>query len=460
MPATPPAVTSSVLVVAALAAAVAPGPQPPAAAAASVRSRPPHASHRPPPPRPGWSRPFRIAAPVALDLLPPQIGFAPSGAAAIAFGVHDVDAPEVSTGFAALRSPGGRLARPARVPGARTILDLGFGRSDFDLLTGSSATRALCCTSADVTALTAGGAFGRGQAVARHLTGTVAGRLLTLTGGRVLAAIASGSGVSVAQSSPGARFSAPQLLTPGGSQPQALAATVLDGDRSVVAWTAGGTSSGVGPRRIFVATGSRSRPRRGRAAITVPGRHGVNELGLVARGSVATVAWIESSHERTGRYRSLAVVADLDRKPRALAFELGGEDASGLSIAAGTSGDQVLAWKACAAKSDRCTVRVASGSAGGRFGAPLALGAIDATQAPAVAVAANGEALAGWIRHGRVLASERRSATTGFGSPRAISRGGYAADLALAFGPKGEAIAAWTQGTLFPDLLGATYRAA
>jgi hypothetical protein len=34
----------------------------------------------------------------------------------------------------------------------------------------------------------------------------------------------------------------------------------------------------------------------------------------------------------------------------------------------------------------------------------------------------------------------------------------FGSDLALGFGPSGEAIAAWVQGTLAPSVFGAVYR--
>lgn len=408
-----------------------------------------------------WSRPFRIVSPVALDILPAQIGFSATGAAAIALGVHDADLPAVSAGFVVLRSARGRLGGLAPVPGARSILDLSSDRSGLALLTGSSLAGALCCTSAQVIALTSAGSLSRATTVIGHLTGTVAGRVLALNGGRTLATITSDSGVWATQSSPAGRFAAPRRLTPAGDQPKALAATVLSGgDRSAVAWTAGDTSGGSAPRRIFVATGSRLQaPRRGRAAVTVPAGHGVEELGLVPRRGVATAAWIESSYSSSGRYRSRTVVADLDHKPRAHPFTVTGEDASGLSVASGRHGDQALAWKTCG-RSEKCTVRVACRPAGGRFGATRALGAIDASQTPVAAVAPNGAVLVGWIAGGRVLASGKRSANAAFDSPHAVSLGRYAHDLALRFGPRSEAIAAWTEGTLSPSLLGAVYPAA
>ncbi|MGI8428416.1 MAG: hypothetical protein ACR2OB_03720 [Solirubrobacteraceae bacterium] len=406
----------------------------------------------------GWTRPFRIAGPVALDILPAQIGFSPTGAAAIAFGVNDADVPEIAVGFAALFAPSGQLRGPTQVPGASSILDLSFDRGGFALLSGSSPVPMRCCTSAQVISLTSAGSFRRARTIAGNLTGTVAGRLVALSGGRALAAIASASGVWVAQSSRGGRFAAPRLLAPAGAQTEALAATVLArGHRSVLAWTAAGAPGGLGPRRIFVATGSRAHaPRRGRAAVTVPRGHGVEELGLVPHRRMATVAWIESSYDRAGRYRSQAVVADLDRRRRARAFTVAGEDAAGLSVAADANGDQALAWKTCT-RSARCTVRVAARRAGGPFGASRSPGTIDPAQTPVVALAPDGAVLVGWIRHGKVFASVAGSPGAGFTSPHRISAGNYAHELALAFGPKRAAIAAWTEGTRSPSLEGAVY---
>jgi hypothetical protein len=98
-------------------------------------------------------------------------------------------------------------------------------------------------------------------------------------------------------------------------------------------------------------------------------------------------------------------------------------------------------------------------SAGGRFGRAARLGPIDASGGPKVTIAPSGEALVGWIERGHVVIADRRPGARALGAGRVVSRTNLAAALALAFGPGGEALAAWTQATLAPAVVGAVYRA-
>jgi len=52
----------------------------------------------------------------------------------------------------------------------------------------------------------------------------------------------------------------------------------------------------------------------------------------------------------------------------------------------------------------------------------------------------------------------RRTAAGRFDAPVTVSSTNLAADVTLAFGPRGEALAAWTQGTLASSLMGALRR--
>ncbi len=395
----------------------------------------------------GWSRPFRFAGPVSLDVLPAEIGFSPGGEAAVAFGVQDEDNPSSSRAFATLRSPRGGLGGTRPVPGAREVLDLAFDGQTLELLTGASQSASSCCGSVQVTRLT-----GRPRTLVRQLTGATTGRLLTLPGRRLLAVIATAEGVWVAQSSAGDGFAPPHRLTASGSVPQTLAATTLQRGASLVGWTQGNA------RSIFVASGSEHQaPHGARAPVTVAAGRRIDELGIAPAGSRATAAWIESWYDGRGAYHSQAVVADLGSRPRARAFPIAGELASGLSFAGDARGDQVLAWKAC----DRlgsCTARAVTRAAGRRFGQVATLGAIDASQEPSAAIGPRGDALVGWVDDGRVLAAGHRVRAARFGAPRAVSATNRAADLTIAFGPAGNAVAAWTQGTLAPSVVGAIYR--
>ena len=75
-----------------------------------------------------------------------------------------------------------------------------------------------------------------------------------------------------------------------------------------------------------------------------------------------------------------------------------------------------------------------------------------------MAFSSSGDALAGWIGSGHVLAAELRPRATRFLSAHVVSSTIYAANLSLTFGPAGAAIAAWSQGTLAPDVVGAVFR--
>jgi hypothetical protein len=118
----------------------------------------------------------------------------------------------------------------------------------------------------------------------------------------------------------------------------------------------------------------------------------------------------------------------------------------------------VLAWAGCTLQGS-CSVRAVSRPAGGAFGVPLKLGSIDSSQAPEVTMSSTGGALVGWIDHGQVRVAAHDPRRSRFGSPVTIAGSTLASDLALAFGPKRNALAAWTQGDLAPELMGAAYSA-
>jgi hypothetical protein len=343
------------------------------------------------------------------------------------------------------------------------VLDLAWGlpapragAPALELLTGTSPAGWACCSSVRVLAGGAGGRFGAPRTLVSGLTGATIGRLLTLTDGRMLAAIATDRGVWVSQSAGGDRFGAAHRLTAAGDRPQSLAATGLPDDHSAVAWTAG---SGSVASRIFVAVGSRLKgPSGRRAAVSVPAGHQIDELDLAASGSTPTVAWIESWLDGAGRLHSEPVAADLTRVVRPHLFSAEGEQASRVALAADARGDQMIAWSACAS-SGSCSVMAALRVAGGRFRRAIRLGPSDASGGPQVAIAPSGEALVGWIERRQVVVADRRPGARALAAGKVISRTNLAANLALAFGPGGEALAAWTQATLAPAVVGAVYRA-
>ncbi len=407
------------------------------------------------PARAGWSRPVQLAPSVSLDILGPQLAFSPGGTAGIGFTVQDEDNPATSSPFAIWRSAGGKLAAPRQIPGAEEVLGLGwFGRS-LQLLVGDSPVGETCCSTAGVVGLSSSGRFGAPKRLVSGLAGDTAGELVGL-GHRMLAAVATERGVWIGQTGGGGRWSTHRLAG-AGAQPQGLDATALPHGKTAVAWV-GGSTNAVGSRAVYVASGtSTSAPRRSHAAITVAATHGIDEMAIAPGPGGATAAWIESWYDRRGNYHSVVVTADLAHARRTTTFSVPGTIASALTFAADGRGDQVIAWKACT-WSATCSLRAAVRSGGKAFGRPTRLGSIDATEAPTVAFSSGGDALAGWIAGGHVLAAELRPRTTRFLSAHVVSSTIYAANLALTFGPAGAAIAAWSQGTFAPDLVGAVFR--
>jgi hypothetical protein len=348
------------------------------------------------------------------------------------------------------------VARTRGVPGAQEVLDLAFDGQTLELLTGSSPSGQACCSSAQVRTTASPSRFGHPQTISRTLAGATIGRLLVLPGHRIVAAIATARGVWVSQSGRGGKLPTAARLTPATALPQTLAAATFGRGRSLLAWTAtSGLAGAPNPRNIDVAEGSTAKaPGSPHVALTVARGHQVDELAAAG----GTLAWIESWYSAKGVFESEAAAGDLRGRtvrPRTFAIP-GGAAAAGLAFAANSRGDQLLAWKACD-QSGVCTVYAVTRPAGGHFGAVQTLGPVDASQSPAVAVGRGGEGLVGWISSGHVYAADHRGAGSGFAVPQMVSDTDYAADLTLAFGPSGGALAAWTQGTLNTSVMGAVH---
>jgi hypothetical protein len=415
-----------------------------ASATAAGRSAPGH-----------WSRPFTLAGPYAEDIAPPQLAFGPGGEAAVGFALFNPDFPGHSEALISTRAPNGKLARPRKVPKAQEVLALAYDGSALELLIGSSPARFTCCSRARAVTF-GGGKFTNQRTLVSNVNGAALGALVPLRGTRMLAAVASGAGVWVAASPAVGRFGAARKLTSSISSAQSLSATALSKDGSAVAWTEpAGALANVPAVSIFLATGSaKAAPRGRRLAATAPPGHAIDELDLTGGSAGPTAAWIESWYDSAGAYHAEAALADLVSRPRARRFEVPGQVASGLALAADAKGDQVLTWKTCD-ELGVCSVRAVSRAAGRRSGAPQRLGAIDTGEEPAVTVGPNGQALVGWVSGGHVLVAERGSAGGRFGRAATISSVPPAYDLTLAFGPSGQALAVWTQGTAAPRLLAA-----
>ncbi len=405
-----------------------------------------------------WGRPFQFAAPGTLDVLAPQLAFSPVGAAAAAFGIQDVDTPGTSQAYLTLRSAQGAVGQATPVAGASQILALAYDGRALELLTGVSPSDQICCSSAQAVQVGADGRPGPPRTLVGGMTGATLGSLETLAGGQILAAVASERGVWVVQSTKGNRFAGQHLLTGGGQMPESLATAWLGGQRTVVAWTAAtGTAGAAAPRHMSYALGSRtSAPRRVHTAVTVAGGHRIDELGLAARAGAATAAWVESWFDKRGDYHSEVRAMDIGPHAMTRTVSPANRLASGLTVAGDQRGDQALTWQSCTSDVS-CTVQVAVRDAHGQFGPARSLGPIDPSQPPALSVGSRGQVLVGWTRGGRPTAAIAPAPGRGFGTAVTLSSSPYALDMTVGFGPGRQALAAWTQGTLNPSVIGAAY---
>lgn len=405
-----------------------------------------------------WSRPFRLAAPVALDVAPAQIAFSAAGDTAVGYSVEDMD---LTAGSSArlLQGRGGHAFGPSRtVAGQQQLLAMGYGPSGLGLITGSSRARQSCCSEVQVFSPVHGGSLGRSQTLVSGLAGATSARVLNVTD-RMLAVVGTERGIWVSQSAAGGRrFPGAHRLSSADQLPQSLDAVALGRGNSVVAWTARlGQVTASGPRTVYVARGtSQQAPRHERVAVSVAPGHSVDEIALARGYAFPGLAWIESWFDRLGNYHSQVKVADLVGRPRPQAVSSDGELAAGLAFASDGRGDQALSWKACT-DSGSCAVRVVLRRARGRFGSVQRPGPIDAAENPADAVTSGGTALVGWIHGGNVFAGS--SQTTRMSGGRTLGHTAFATDLTLASAPGGGALAVWTQGTLAQSVTGADFRA-
>lgn len=292
-----------------------------------------------------------------------------------------------------------------------------------------------------------------------ELTGATIGQLLTLGDGRMLAAVATERGVWATQSGRSGRFAAKVRLTAANQAPEAVTAAWLGGDSSVVAWTAAsGPAGSADPRTIFYSSGTaKSGPRRAHSLLTAALGHRIDELSVARRGSVATAAWVESWYDRRGGYHSQIKAADFGSRPLIRALSPANGLADGLSFAADAAGAQGLAWRSCTS-AGTCTVHVAARGPNGRFGNGISLGAIDATQTPALAVGPDGEVIVGWVRAGHPVAAVGSASSGRFSTVHVLSASTYALDVTVGYGPRRDALVAWTQGTLNPSVVAVDYR--
>ncbi|MGI8715233.1 MAG: hypothetical protein ACR2NR_19045 [Solirubrobacteraceae bacterium] len=404
--------------------------------------------------RAAWGKPFQLSTPGSLDYLGPQLAFSDAGAAAATFAVGDVDRPGTSAAYLVARTAAGGVGRPRSIAGAQQILSLAYDGRQLELLVGTSPRNQDCCSTAAAVQVSPSGAVQRARTLVGGLTGAAQGQLLTLADGQMTAAVATERGVWVVQSSQGNRFGGQHLVSDKGQEPINMSAAWLGGESTIVAWTAGtGIIGATAPRSIYYATGSRKQaPHRAQVALTVASGHRIDELAVVRRGSGSTLAWIESWYDRKGAYHSRVEAADLGSKapPRALSPD--NRLASGLTFAGDAGGDQGLAWESCTVDGT-CAVQAAGRPAKRSFRGARTLGAIDSSQTPALTISPQGQVIIGWVRGGHPVAS------AGFGSPSVLSATTYATATTVAYGPTHQALAAWTQGTLNPSVVAASYHA-
>jgi hypothetical protein len=403
----------------------------------------------------GWGKPFQFQKPGTLDALAPQLAFAPGGASTAAFGTLQVDVPGSAQAQYATRTAGGRVGSVRNVPGARRVLALTYDGPQLELLAGTSGKRQDCCSAVEAIRVGSGGAPQRPHKIVGGLTGFTEGSLLTLAGGRMLAAIATERGVWVSQSAKSNQLGAQRRISSNGQVPVSMDAAWLGKDNSVVAWTAGSgnVTGATTPRQIFVAEGSSSGPpKSAHVAITVPSGHRIDQLSAARSANGATLAWIESWYDKRGAYHSQVEVADVNSHPSVRVLSSTGRIASGLTLVSDTAGDQGATWESCTSAGS-CAVQGAGRPAGGSFSGARTLGSIDPTQQPSLAISPSGQLIVGWEQDGHPIAS------VGFGKPKVVSSTTFAYAVTVAYGPKRVALVTWDQGTLNPSVVAAAYGA-
>jgi hypothetical protein len=398
-------------------------------------------------PAPGWNHAARVAGPQTDSIVGPQLAFASDGAAEAAFSLQNEQTPEQSTAYVALGSSSGRWNKQ-KVGGAQLVLGMAFGSSRSPwLLTGTAPSARACCATVSVRH----GPGGSARKLATALTGITDGQLVALSGGKLLAAIATQRGVWVGQSSSAGALPAGVHQLHFEGAPAGLDATAVRGGGGAVAWSDAGSAGETDPQRILYATDSAgSAPSRVRTAVSLAAGYGIDEFALEPAASGATVAWVQSSYDASGALHSTVEMRDLNGGA-ARTVSAFGVLASDVSFAADAAGDQVLAWDACSS-TGTCSVQAAVRRAKGQFGTPQTLGPSDPIEAPAAAMSRYGKALVAWIRGGDVVAASRRLGAARFGGAGTVSTAADDYDVAVGFTPRGNALAAWSDGDDSPSL--------
>ena len=295
----------------------------------------------------GWQRPIQLATPVSLDVFGVQAAFSEQGAAAVGYGVMNVDSPASSDAFIVARSATGKRSGPKRISGAKEILALGWRGSHETLLTGTSESSQTCCSSAQTRLANGSGK----HTIVSELAGATQGRLVSFAG-RLLAVVGTERGVWVAQSDGKGHFGGTRKLSGSAVTVDAVDAVAAPQNDTVTAWASTGTgATPATTNAIVVGRGSaKAAPRSGRRLISLRAGHSIDELALApapARSGGATAVWVESWSDAAGNFHSVVMAADLTRSPRRHQLSSSRELAAGLNLAGDANGDQAAAWKSC-----------------------------------------------------------------------------------------------------------------
>jgi hypothetical protein len=402
----------------------------------------------------------QVSAPTSISVLGPQVASSATGAAAVTVNEVNLDAQAIASASLALAPPHGAFSVARPIPGAQEVLAIAYSGSTLELLTASGPRGQPCCSVVQVIRRGPHGGFGSRQTLVNDAGGGTTGTLVPLANGRMLAVIAAPQRLWASETSArgAGRFGPVRGLTRPGSAPAAVAVSGTPEGGSAIVWT-----QGSGGALFGASAGPGATPSRPRVVLTLPSGHAIDGVQLAPRSGGFNLVWTESWNVATGGYRVQVFASDVVRlgqrvRPRALSPA--GAVASGLALSGNAQGAEAAAWDVCSPSGAACVVesrlRAAASGRRGRvrsrwFGGTSRLGGIDAGESAVVSTAGAGGSLIGWITGGRVALGTARRGAGRFGPPRMVS-GGLADDLELGYGPSGEAVAAWTQGTVAPGV--------
>lgn len=349
---------------------------------------------------------------------------------------------------------GGRFAGATSLKAVTSVLSLGFVGSTLELLTDAPKKvdqRGLCCDYAQVSRRNPAGALSPPETIVADLgQGDASGQLLPTGDGRVLAVDSSAAGISVAAARGAGRFGLAHLI---GRHVFTIATGVLSftadalGGVSAVAY-----STFFGNRLQLAVAAPGLTPDRARTVVAIPSSEMFDDYKLAIHGASIGLAWVHGPQNGGSERVEVADVGPTGSavRPRTL----GAGSAGRVALAGNHRGEEIVGWAACRR---RCPLQVQARRGGGALGAPQTLGYLDKDEVPLVALSPNGDGLVVWVQRGRVRAAKLTPGTLRFGT-RTRSRPPGAGGPALVYGPRGEAIAVWSQGP-FPRVEAAVFRA-